>query len=64
MVLFGQSMAEDEEEEGEAGEGGKKAAEEDVVYRYVPPEPKEWVSQGSEREIDEEAFTDLRKKAR
>lgn len=39
------------EEGGELGEDGEEA--EAVIYKYIPPEPKEWVSQGSEKEIDE-----------
>ena len=27
--------------------------EEVIIYKYIPPEPKEWVSYGSEREIEE-----------
>nr|KAG5698305.1 hypothetical protein BaRGS_017007 [Batillaria attramentaria] len=40
-------------QEGTEGEGSG-AEEEEVVYKYIPPEPKEWVSQGSEKEITEE----------
>ncbi|KAL8583506.1 hypothetical protein ACOMHN_056316 [Nucella lapillus] len=36
--------------------------EEEVVYRYSPPEPKDWVSQGSEKEIAEENVVDTRGK--
>ena len=38
--------------------------EEEVVYSYIPPEPKEWVSQGSEKEIAEENVVDKRGKVR
>ncbi|XP_022087919.1 WD repeat-containing protein 63-like isoform X2 [Acanthaster planci] len=44
------------------GEGGVGAEEEVVVYRYVPPEPKEWVSLGSEVEIEDEMVTESRAK--
>ena len=50
----------EEEKEGEEGEGAE--AEEEVVYRYIPPEPKEWVSQGSEKEIAEENVMETRGK--
>jgi len=48
--------AEDEEGEGEEEE------EDDTVYQYIPPEPKEWVSQGSEREILEANVVEARRK--
>ena len=35
-----------------------------MIYRYVPPEPKEWVSLGSEVEIEEEAIVESREKVR
>ena len=53
------------EEEGEEGEGGEGAAEEeedDTVYQYIPPESKEWVSQGSEKEISEQSVVESRRK--
>ncbi|XP_071953082.1 dynein axonemal intermediate chain 3-like [Antedon mediterranea] len=54
-----------EGEDGEREEGQRQAEEEEVdltVYTYVPPEPKEWVSQGSEKEIKEESIEETRKK--
>ena len=36
--------------------------EEVIVYRYVPPEPKKWVSLGSEVEIEEESVVESRPK--
>ncbi|XP_072024061.1 dynein axonemal intermediate chain 3-like isoform X2 [Amphiura filiformis] len=52
------------EEGGEGGEGGGgvEEEEEDIIYTYVPPEPKEWVSLGSEVEIEDEAVTESRQK--
>ena len=50
----------EEPKEGEEGEGAEP--EEEVVYKYVPPEPKEWVSQGSEKEILEESVMESRGK--
>ena len=52
----------EEQKEGEEGEGA--AAEEEVIYKYIPPEPKEWVSQGSEKEIAEENVVETRGKVR
>ncbi|XP_071799358.1 dynein axonemal intermediate chain 3-like isoform X2 [Asterias amurensis] len=56
-------------EEGEEGAeqvdggGGVPGEEEEViVYRYVPPEPKKWVSLGSEVEIEEESVVESRPK--
>ena len=50
-------------EDGGGGEGGEGAEEEDTtVYTYIPPVPKEWVSQGSEIEIDEESLVENRKR--
>ncbi|KAK2157176.1 hypothetical protein LSH36_196g03010 [Paralvinella palmiformis] len=46
-----------EGEEGEEGEAG-----EDIVYKYVPPESKPWVSLGSEKEIEEASFGEHRKR--
>ncbi|XP_002740173.1 dynein axonemal intermediate chain 3-like [Saccoglossus kowalevskii] len=45
------------EEEGE----GDTEPEEEVVYKYIPPEPKEWISQGSEVEVEEENVVVARK---
>ena len=50
----------EEQKEGEEGEGAEP--EEEVVYKYIPPEPKEWVSQGSEKEILEESVMESRGK--
>ena len=44
----------------EGGEGGEP--EDNTVYRYVPPEPKEWISLGSEVEIEDETVTEARPK--
>lgn len=41
-------------------EGGE--AEEEIIYTYIPPEPKEWVSQGSEKEIKEENVVENRRR--
>ena len=49
----------DEEREGE---GAETAEEETIVYKYVPPEPKDWVSQGSEKEIQEESVIEMRRR--
>ncbi|XP_038048584.1 dynein intermediate chain 3, axonemal-like isoform X2 [Patiria miniata] len=56
-------------EEGEEGaeqadgEGGGEGQEEEVVvYRYIPPEPKEWVSLGSEMDIEDEIVSESRPK--
>lgn len=51
--------------EGEEGEEGVAVeAEEDVVYTYIPPEAKAWVSQGSEKEIKEEDVSETRRRVR
>ena len=50
----------DEEKEGEAGE--KMAEEETVIYKYIPPESKDWVSRGSEKEITEESVIQMRRR--
>ncbi|XP_076440866.1 dynein axonemal intermediate chain 3-like isoform X2 [Babylonia areolata] len=52
----------EEVKEGEEGEAAQP--EEEVVYHYIPPEPKEWVSQGSEAEIAEENVVDTRGKVK
>lgn len=44
----------------EGGEGGEP--EDNTVYRYVPPEPKDWISLGSEVEIEDETVTEARPK--
>ncbi|XP_074640912.1 dynein axonemal intermediate chain 3-like [Tubulanus polymorphus] len=47
--------------EGEEGEEG--TAEQDaepVIYKYIPPEPKDWISFGSEIEIEEESVREHR----
>ncbi|XP_030851872.1 WD repeat-containing protein 63 isoform X1 [Strongylocentrotus purpuratus] len=49
-------------EEGEGGEGGVIEEEDTTVYRYIPPEAKEWISLGSEKEIEEEAVVETRDK--
>ncbi|KAL5022553.1 hypothetical protein ScPMuIL_001708 [Solemya velum] len=51
--------------EGEEGEEGAAAEEEeDIVYTYIPPQAKEWVSHGSEKEISEEDVSETRPKIR
>ncbi|KAH9523462.1 WD repeat-containing protein 63 [Bulinus truncatus] len=50
------------EEEKTEAEGQAAEVEDDTVYLYVPPESKEWVSQGSEKEINEGILTEGRKK--
>ena len=57
MLLF---QPPDEEKEGEAGE--KMAEEETVIYKYIPPESKDWVSRGSEKEITEESVIQMRRR--
>ncbi|XP_077981205.1 dynein axonemal intermediate chain 3-like [Glandiceps talaboti] len=47
------------EEEGE----GEAEPEEEVIYRYIPPEPKEWISLGSEFEVEEEKVVENRERA-
>ena len=37
---------------------------EEVVYEYVPPIPKDWISLGSERDIEEESLIENRKRVR
>ncbi|XP_067929011.1 dynein axonemal intermediate chain 3-like [Watersipora subatra] len=37
-------------------EGEEEEELENVVYTYVPPVPKDWVSQGSEKEVKEESL--------
>ena len=49
-------------EESKEGEEGDKQEEEEVIYRYIPPEPKEWASQGSEKEVAEENVVESRGK--
>lgn len=49
--------------EGEAGEEGGAGEQEDhTVYKYVPPQSKQWVSHGSEKEILEESVTEMRRR--
>ncbi|XP_070562697.1 dynein axonemal intermediate chain 3-like isoform X2 [Ptychodera flava] len=48
------------EEEGE----GEAEPEEEIIYRYIPPEPKEWVSQGSQFEVDEEKVEEQRERVK
>lgn len=44
-------------------DGGEGAGqEEEIVYTYIPPEPKDWVSLGSEKEIKEESVTENRRR--
>ena len=46
---------------GDGEEGAEEEGEgEEVVYKYIPPVSKEWVSQGSEREIEEESLIEHR----
>ncbi|WAR24235.1 DNAI3-like protein [Mya arenaria] len=50
---------------GAAGEeGGEEEEEEEdtTVYKYVPPQSKEWVSHGSEKEIKEESVEEMRRR--
>lgn len=47
-------------EEGKEGVEGEGEAEEEVVYKYIPPEPKDWISQGSEKEIAAENVVEAR----
>lgn len=51
-----------EGEGSEAAAEGDKEVEDNTVYDYVPPEPKEWISQGSELEIEEEAVQETRRR--
>lgn len=44
----------------EAEAEGEK--EEEIIYTYIPPESKEWVSQGSEKEIKEENVVENRRR--
>lgn len=46
--------------EGKEGEEGAGEPEEEVVYKYIPPEPKDWISLGSEKEITEENVVEFR----
>lgn len=48
--------------EGAEGEEGVETEEDTTVYTYVPPESKEWVSQGSEKEILEESVVQMRRR--
>ncbi len=48
--------------EGEEGEEEEEEEEDTTVYKYIPPVAKEWVSQGSEFEIDEESLQENRKR--
>lgn len=32
------------------------------MYKYVPPEPKDWISHGSEKEIQEESVSEMRRR--
>ncbi|XP_033096889.1 WD repeat-containing protein 63-like [Anneissia japonica] len=56
--------------DGEEGEGGTEGQQQEggdeevdlTVYTYVPPEPKEWVSYGSEHDIEEESIQEKREK--
>ncbi|CAH1773609.1 unnamed protein product [Owenia fusiformis] len=50
-----------EEEGAEGGEGGEAVEEEQIEYKYIPPESKPWISYGSEKEIAEEAVVETRK---
>ena len=45
--------------EGE-GEGVAGEPEEEIIYKYIPPEPKDWVHLGSTKEIEEEALKENR----
>ncbi|XP_052258483.1 dynein axonemal intermediate chain 3-like isoform X6 [Dreissena polymorpha] len=47
--------------EGEGGVPGEEA-EDTTVYKYVPPQSKEWVSHGSEKEIKEESVVEMRRR--
>ncbi|KAK0069497.1 WD repeat-containing protein 63 [Biomphalaria pfeifferi] len=50
------------EEDKTEADGQAAEEEDDTVYLYVPPESKEWVSQGSEKEIDEGILKEGRRK--
>lgn len=56
-------MGEPEDEEGE-GKEEEGEEEDDTVYKYIPPEPKEWVSQGSEKEINAHTVKENRRHVR
>ena len=45
--------------EGETGREEKSPAPK-VIYRYIPPVSKPWVSMGSEKEIEEETVSNER----
>ena len=49
-----------EGEEGEDGEGKETEQEEEEVEIPVTPEPKEWISQQSDVEINEAVVTNSR----
>ena len=51
-----------EGEEGDEGEEGEEEEEDDTVYMYIPPEPKDWISLGSEKEIEESSVKETRRK--
>ena len=51
-------MFQPDQEDGPEEEGEDEM--EAVIYKYVPPQAKEWVSQGSEKEISEEALVESR----
>lgn len=57
--------AADQPADGEGGVAGEDGAQEEpevVVFEYAPPEPKEWVSLGSEVEIEEAAVKETEQK--
>ncbi|XP_045159985.2 dynein axonemal intermediate chain 3-like isoform X2 [Mercenaria mercenaria] len=49
-------------QEGEGGEEGAQEEEDTTVYKYVPPESKEWISLGSEKDIKEESVAEMRRR--
>ncbi|PIK53480.1 WD repeat-containing protein 63 [Apostichopus japonicus] len=58
-------VVEQAEDGSPTGEEGEAVEEIDpVVYQYVPPEPKEWVSLGSEKEIEEASWKETEQKIR
>ncbi|XP_059149389.1 dynein axonemal intermediate chain 3-like [Physella acuta] len=52
------------EEEKLEGDAEAMEPEDDTVYLYVPPEPKDWISLGSEKEIEEGNVYEKRRKLR
>lgn len=62
-LFWMQPVVEQAEDGSPKGEEGEAVEEIDpVVYQYVPPEPKEWVSLGSEKEIEESSWKETEQK--